>query len=125
MLKAYAYSKCETCRKALKFLRQRSIAFEEFAIRETPTTVLELKAMLRACGNIRRLFNTSGADYKALRMSERLSKISEAGALELLTKNGNLVKRPFLTGDGVNLVGFDEAEWEAAFARNERGGKNF
>ena len=120
MLKAYAYSKCDTCRKAFKFLRQRSIAFEEFAIRETPPTVLELKAMLRACGNIRRLFNTSGADYKALRMSERLSKISEAGALELLAKNGNLVKRPFLTGDGVNLVGFDEVEWEAAFARNEK-----
>jgi arsenate reductase len=120
MLKAYAYSKCETCRKALKFLRQRSIAFQEFSIRETPPTILELKAMLRACGNVRRLFNTSGADYKALRISERLSKVSEAGALELLTKNGNLVKRPFLTGDGVNLVGFDEAEWEAAFARNKR-----
>ena len=53
MLKAYAYSKCETCRKALKFLRQRSIAFQEFAIRETPPTILELKAMLRASGNVR------------------------------------------------------------------------
>jgi len=29
----------------------------------------------------------------------------------LLARNGNLVKRPFLIGSGVGLVGFDEAEW--------------
>lgn len=73
--------------------------------------------MLNARGKIRGLFNTSGADYKALGLSERLSKISETEALELLASNGNLVKRPFVSGDGVNLVGFDEVEWRAAFAR--------
>jgi arsenate reductase len=116
MLKVYTYAKCDSCRKALKFLRDRNISFEEFAIRETPPTLSELEAMLKARGNIRSLFNTSGADYKALGLSKRLSEISEAGALGLLAKNGNLIKRPFLTGDDVNLVGFNEVEWRAAFA---------
>ncbi|HEY5703946.1 MAG TPA: Spx/MgsR family RNA polymerase-binding regulatory protein [Terrimicrobiaceae bacterium] len=117
MLKVYTYANCNTCRKALKFLRDRKITFEEFAIRETPPPRTELEAMLNARGKIRGLFNTSGADYKALGLSERLSKISETEALELLASNGNLVKRPFVSGDGVNLVGFDEVEWRAAFAR--------
>jgi arsenate reductase (glutaredoxin) len=116
MVKVYAYSKCDTCRRALKFLRERRIVFREIAIRETPPTLPELRAMLTARGNIRNLFNTAGADYKALGLSAKLSKLSETEALALLAKNGNLVKRPFLSGEGVNLVGFNAIEWQAAFA---------
>jgi arsenate reductase len=116
MLKVYAYAKCDTCRKALKFLRDRNIRFEEFAIRKTPPTASELEAMLKARGNMRSLFNTSGAEYRAVGLSEKFAEISEAEALGLLAKNGNLIKRPFLTGDDVNLVGFNELEWRAAFA---------
>ena len=115
MTKVYAYSKCDTCRRALKFLRERRIVFREIAIRETPPTLPELREMLTARGNIRNLFNTAGADYRALGLGAKLSKLSEAEALALLAKNGNLVKRPFLSGDGVNLVGFNEIEWQAAF----------
>jgi arsenate reductase len=38
-------------------------------------------------------------------------------ALALLAGNGNLVKRPFLLGDGVALTGFDEAAWAAALLK--------
>jgi len=116
MLKVYAYSKCDTCRKALKFLRARKIVFQEIAIRETPPSPSELKAMLDARGQIRKLFNTSGADYKALGLGAKLAGMSEAEAIGLLSGNGNLIKRPFLIGDGVNLVGFDEVEWRSALS---------
>ena len=65
-------------------------------------------------GERRRLFNTSGVDYRALKLGEKLSALSDAEAFGLLAGNGNLVKRPFLIGPGVALVGFDEAEWTAA-----------
>ena len=116
MLKVYAYSKCGTCRKALTFLRARKIAFQEIAIRQTPPSPSELKAMLNARGAIRKLFNTSGADCKALGLSAKLASMSEAEAIGLLADNGNLVKRPFVSGDGVNLVGFDEVEWRSTFS---------
>jgi arsenate reductase len=67
-------------------------------------------------GQLRKLFNTSGGDYKALGLSAKLPALSEAEALDLLAGNGNLVKRPFALGDGVALVGFDEATWCAALA---------
>lgn len=115
MLKIYAYAKCETCRKALKFLRASGVAFKEVPIRETPPDRTELRAMLNAQGGgIRRLFNTSGRDYKALGLGGKLPSMSAAEALELLASNGNLVKRPFAIGDGAHLLGFKEDEWRAA-----------
>ena len=112
MRKIYTYAKCDTCRKAVKFLRGKGVEFREIPIRETPPPVSELKAMLRAQGgDSRKLFNTSGGDYKALGLSAKLPGLSEAEALQLLAGNGNLVKRPFVIGDGVHLVGFKEDEW--------------
>jgi arsenate reductase len=117
MLRVHTYAKCDTCRKAVKFLRAQGVAFEEIPIRETPPTRAELRTMLAAQGGqLRKLFNTSGGDYKALGLSTKLPTLSEAEALNLLAGNGNLVKRPFALDDGVALVGFDEATWCAALA---------
>jgi len=113
MLKVYAYSGCDTCRKAIKFLRARNVEFRELAIRETPPALAELKAMLKARGGeLRKLFNTSGGDYKTLKLSEKLPTLTEDEALQLLASNGNLVKRPFAIGEGTHLVGFKEDEWK-------------
>lgn len=114
-IKVYSYSGCGTCRKALKWLDARKAAYTLMAIRETPPTSSELKKMLAVYGGeVRKLFNTSGLDYKALNMKDKLPKLSPDEALALLSKNGNLVKRPFvLTKDG-GVVGFDEAVWAKA-----------
>ncbi len=66
-------------------------------------------------GELKRLFNTSGMDYRALGLKDRLPGMSEEEALELLTSNGNLVKRPFALGNGKGLVGFRPKEWEATW----------
>ncbi|MDP0494966.1 MAG: arsenate reductase family protein [Verrucomicrobiota bacterium JB024] len=118
MLKFYAYKGCGTCRKAKKFLDEKGIAYEEIAIRETPPQAGEFETMLAAYdGELRKLFNTSGGDYKALGMKDKLPGLCTEEACELLGSNGNLVKRPFLIGDGVALVGFDEARWGEALGR--------
>ena len=117
MLKVYAYSGCSTCKNAIKWLKQRGIEFEEVAIRETPPVVGELKGMLVAQGGeLRRLFNVSGMDYRSLGLKDTLPGMSVEAALELLAGNGNLVKRPFVVDAGkkVYLVGFKEEEWEGA-----------
>ncbi len=114
MLKVYAYSGCGTCRQALKFLNARSIAHTVVAIREQPPTVAELKRMLAQYGgDVRKLFNTSGQDYRAIGLGPKLASLPIAEAFALLANNGNLVKRPFaVTKDG-GRVGFREDEWAA------------
>ena len=70
-------------------------------------------------GDLRKLFNMSGRDYKELGMKDRLQRMSEAEALDLLSKNGNLVKRPFLLTEEGGTVGFDEADWRELFRKRK------
>ena len=73
MLKIYTYKSCSTCRNATAWLKTQGIRFEENPIRETPPTLRELKSMLAAReDNIRPLFNTSGLDYRALNLKDKL-----------------------------------------------------
>lgn len=117
MLKLYVYQGCSTCRDAIKWLHGRGIKFEERAIRETPPSIVELKAMLSAKeGNLRAIMNTSGMDYRAMGLKDKLPAMSQDEVLKLLTKNGNLVKRPFALNPSADifLTGFKEPEWKAA-----------
>ncbi|HEY1122282.1 MAG TPA: arsenate reductase family protein [Haloferula sp.] len=117
MLTVYAYQSCDTCRKALKWLKAEGISHEVKAIRETPPTPAELKTAVKALGGeLRPLFNTAGGDYRELGLKDKLPTMSEAEAVALLSKNGNLVKRPFVIGAGVVLVGFKEDEWRKTLA---------
>jgi len=117
MLKVYAYQGCSTCKNAVKWLKGQGIEYQELAIRETPPSVAELRAMLKAKGELRLLFNTSGQDYRALGMKDKLPTMTEDKAIKLLSSNGNLVKRPFVIDEaaGIHLVGFKEAEWQAVW----------
>lgn len=117
-LTVYTLANCDTCRRAVKWLQARALAFQEHPIRETPPTLAELSTMLAAQqGERRRLFNTAGRDYREQKLGDKLPAMSDSQALALLAANGNLVKRPFLLGAGVALVGFDGNAWAEAFSK--------
>ena len=114
----YTYKNCDSCRKAIKWLKENNIPHETKAIRETPPQKNELRSALAAQnGDLRKLFNTSGVDYRERGLKDKLPAMSEEEALTLLTENGNLVKRPLFIGDSAILVGFNEATWAAALTR--------
>jgi arsenate reductase (glutaredoxin) len=99
-------------------LRTRDIDFEEIPIRQQPPKADELKRMLAAHdGELRRLFNTSGREYRELKLGDRLPAMTTGEALSMLAQNGSLVKRPFLIGTRVALGGFDEETWRAVLGR--------
>jgi arsenate reductase (glutaredoxin) len=109
----YIYQNCDSCRKAVKWLKENALEHETKAIRETPPTPDELRAALRSHGgDLRRLFNTSGNDYRELGLKDQLPTMTEDAAIALLASNGNLVKRPFLIADGKFLIGFKADAWE-------------
>ena len=117
MLTLHTYRNCSTCRTAVLWLRAHGIAFEEQPIREQPPSLGALqRALDHFDGDLRALFNTSGQDYRALGLKDRLPSMSTAEALRLLAGNGNLIKRPFAQDPqrGLTLVGFKEAVWAAA-----------
>ena len=66
---------------------------------------------------LKKFFNTSGLQYKALQLKDKLPTMSENEQYELLASDGMLVKRPILISDDFVLVGFKEADWAAALGK--------
>jgi arsenate reductase (glutaredoxin) len=108
MLTFYGYRKCSTCRKAEKALEAAGKPLKFIDITENPPSKTELKRILTQSGlPLRKLFNTSGEQYKALGIKDKLTGMSDAAALELLSGNGRLIKRPLVTDGKSSTVGFD------------------
>lgn len=121
MITVYTYSSCDTCRRATRWLKTQGIEFQELPIRKTPPSVKQLKAALSFFeGDRRKLFNTSGRDYREQKLSETLPNLSDAAIFALLSANGNLVKRPFVVADPVYLAGFDEERWSQVLPSSTR-----
>ena len=107
------YRKCSTCLKALKWLEDNQITFDERPIKEENPTYEELKAWHQMSGlPLKKFFNTSGLIYKDLGLKDKLPTMSEEEQLQLLATNGMLVKRPLVIGEDYVLTGFKEKEWE-------------
>ena len=111
MLKVYHYKNCDSCKKAIAFLKANNLEHELIPIRETPPTKGELTRMLTYVDNIKKLFDVSGQDYRQMGLKDTLPTLSQDEALELLTQNGNLVKRPFVLSDTDGTVGFKPDVW--------------
>jgi len=115
--KIYEYDRCSTCKKALKYLDAKRKKYERVPIVEQPPTVTELKTMLgylKADGKtFKNLFNTSGEQYRALKIGDRIKAgMTEQEAIALLSKNGKLIKRPFLLTEKGGATGFQTEAWE-------------
>ncbi len=107
------YRKCSTCQKALKWLEERGVEFEERSIIEENPTYEEVKEWYEKSGlPLKKFFNTSGLLYKEMGLKDKLLKMSEEEQLRLLATNGMLVKRPLVVGEDFVLTGFRQKEWE-------------
>ena len=107
------YPKCSTCQKAKAWLEERGISYDLRGIKQDNPTVEELTAWYRKSGlPLKKFFNTSGLQYKALGLKDKLTAMSEDEQLALLATDGMLVKRPLLVGDDFVLTGFRPAEGE-------------
>ena len=107
------YPRCTTCQKAQRWLDENSVSYTVRHIKDENPTAEELKTWWERSGlPLRKFFNTSGLQYKALGLKDRLPAMSEDAQLALLATDGMLVKRPILVGDGFVLVGFREDAWK-------------
>lgn len=117
--KVYYYASCNTCKKALNFLDNQGIQYETINIRDKPPTKKELRRMLDIVnGEAKRLFNTSSKEYKAQKLKDKIRLMSDQEVIDLLASNGNLIRRPFVIGPEICMVGYMREIWETKFADN-------
>ena len=111
----FCYPKCTTCQRARAFLDSRGAAYDLRDIKLENPTADELRGLWKKSGlPLKKFFNTSGLQYKALGLKDKLPDMDEEAQLSLLATDGMLVKRPILAGEDFVLVGFRQAEWEEA-----------
>jgi arsenate reductase len=109
------YPRCTTCQKAKKFLDAQGIEYILRDIKQDHPSQAELTLWHQQSGlALKRFWNTSGQQYRALDLKDRLPQMSEQEQLELLATDGMLIKRPLLIGKDFVLVGFREEEWQAS-----------
>lgn len=109
------YPKCSTCQKAQKWLDSQNIPYTIRDIKTNNPTADELRQWHQQSGlPLKRFFNTSGIQYRALDLKDKLPAMSEDEQLALLATDGMLVKRPILVTDSTAIPGFREDTWEAA-----------
>ena len=108
------YPKCTTCKKAQAWLTEQGVSFEVRDIKLDNPSAEELKLWHSHSGlPLKKFFNTSGLQYKALQLKDKLPTMTEEEMFALLATDGMLVKRPMLITDDKVLVGFKEADWAA------------
>lgn len=109
----YLHPKCSTCKKAVAWLEERDVKLTVIDIRETPPPAIVYERAIANGIGLRRLFNTSGQDYRASGLKEKLETMTPAAVIKVLTGKGMLCRRPVVV-DSVKrptkvTVGFDEA----------------
>jgi arsenate reductase len=112
-LTVYEYSKCGTCRSAVKWLKQAGHEVESVPLFDRPPTAEELKRLIARSGlDVRKFFNVSGEAYKEMGLKDKLPGMTEDDMIRLLASNGRLIKRPIVTDGKSVTVGFKEEQYE-------------
>ncbi|AIY81903.1 arsenate reductase family protein [Clostridium botulinum] len=106
------YPKCSTCKKALKFLKENNFEIEvRDIVNETPTREELLEWIDKSNLEFKKFFNTSGKVYKELNLKDKINSMTKEEAIELLSSNGMLIKRPILINENLVIIGFKEYDY--------------
>ncbi len=91
------YPKCTTCQKARAFLDAKGAAYGFRDIKTDNPAEVELRTChTKSALQLKRFFNSSGLQCKALELSKTMPTMTENEQYTLLATDGMLVKRPIL-----------------------------
>jgi Spx/MgsR family transcriptional regulator len=117
-IEIHGLSKCDTCRKARKWLDRHAIAYQFIDYRDDPASPDTLKRWAEAVGGFETLVNRSGTTWRKLAPS-RKSPGSTAEWSLLIREYPALVRRPVLVRtDGSVHLGFSDKLYAGLFATN-------
>ena len=99
MLTVYGLKQCSTTQKAIKFLESGGRQVKELIdIRDTPPSKETIKLALLANDNkVSKIMNTSGGLYREMELKDKLPNMTLEEVIDLVNKNGMLIKRPLVT----------------------------
>lgn len=105
MVTLYGIKNCDTCRKALKWMKEREIEHEFHDFRADGLDADTLSGWIDLLG-WETLLNRRGTTWRNLPEAER-DTIDEQKAHALILENPTLIKRPVIDRNGALSVGFN------------------
>ena len=111
MVIIYGIKSCDTCRKALKWLKAEGIEHQFHDLRKDGLDPTSLSRWVTEVG-WEKLLNRRGATWRSLSDAERYG-IDETKAEALMLENPTLIKRPVFEVGNKIVVGYSAAEQQA------------
>ena len=110
----YGIPNCDTVKKARRWLEGRGIAHAFHDYKKEGADPARVAAWVEVAGWEKGL-NRAGTTFRKLPETDR-EGLDAARAVAVMVANPSCIKRPVVEHPGGLLVGFREAEWEAALA---------
>jgi len=109
-----AYPKCSTCKRVQDCLDKKNIIYQYRDIKKEAPTREELYQWSQTYQvPVVKFFNTSGILYREWGLKDKIKTMSEGEMLDLLSKDGMLVKRPILIMENDIIIGYKKDYYEA------------
>ncbi len=106
----YGIPNCDTTRKLLLWLKENNIDFDFHDYKKMGISKSKLTIWCKQVG-WEKLLNKRGTTWKGLPPDRQEKITSQLAAVNLMTENTSLIKRPVVEAGSKLLVGFDEKNY--------------
>lgn len=113
-LTMFGIPNCDTVKKARKWLEVQGIDYAFHDYKKEGADPVRLEAWVAAAG-WEKVLNRAGTTFRNLPDADK-ADLDAAKAVTVMAANPSTIKRPVVEHPGGLLVGFKQAEWEAALA---------
>lgn len=108
----YGIPNCDSCKKAIKWLKERNISYQFVNFKETPPQEVDIQRWLTSV-DAAKLLNKRSTTWKQLDDTDKA--LADTQLIGLLQNHSNLIKRPVIeTGTTVD-IGFKAEQYAQIF----------
>lgn len=108
----YGIPNCDTVKKARSWLEGKGLEYIFHDYKKEGADPARVANWVEAKG-LDLVLNRRGTAFRKLGDADKVA-IDSGGAVSVMVQQPSLIKRPVVEHDGKILVGFKQAEWEAA-----------
>jgi len=108
----YGIPNCDTVKKARTWLDAQGLAYTFHDYKKEGADPVKLETWVAQAG-WEKVLNRAGTTFRKLPDADK-ADLNAAKAIAVMAANPSTIKRPVVEHPGGILVGFKEAEWEAA-----------
>ena len=116
MIEVYGIPNCNTVKKAIEWLKEKSLPYRFHDYKKEGIREEKLKEW---CGYFgwENLINKAGTTYKKLSDDEKAAIVDEHAAIQIMMSNTSIIRRPIVQAGKKNLIRFDEKEYANALLK--------